>query len=66
MNKCNVDSTYFEDFALIVFLEIVGKDVCEHQGSSALAQNIDGLLQELNLDPGHIVLLHFFHLVLRG
>ena len=56
---------YLEKFALVVPFEIVGEDVGVHEGAPALAQNVHGLLQELDFDPGHVVLLHLLHLVLQ-
>jgi len=49
---------------LVVFSEVVSKDVCVHQRTPAFTQNIQTLLKELDLDPGHVVLLHLLHLVL--
>ena len=55
--------THFKYSGLVVFPEIVGKDIGVHQSTPTLAQDVQAFLQELNLDPGHVVLLHFFHLV---
>ena len=32
---------------------------------AALAEDVNRLLQELHLDPGHVVLLHLLHLLLH-
>ena len=61
-NRC---PAYLKNLTLVVLLEIVGEDVGEHQGSPALTQDVDGLPQELHLDPRHVVLLHLVHLVLE-
>jgi hypothetical protein len=42
-------ATYLEDGGLVVFSEVVGKDVGVHQGPPALTQDIQALLQELDL-----------------
>ena len=57
--------THLEDSRLIVFPQIVGEDVGVHQGSTTLTEDVKTLLQELNLNPGHVVLLHLLHLVLH-
>ncbi len=54
---------YLEDDRLVVLLEVERKDVGEHERGAALAQHIHGLLQELHLDPWHVVLLHLLHLL---
>lgn len=53
-----------KDQRLIVLTQIIRKHIGAHQRLPALAQNIDGLLKELHLDPGHIVLLHLLHFLL--
>lgn len=55
---------FLEDDRLIRLLQIVGEAVGEHQRLSALAQHVDGLLEELHLDPAHVVRLHLLHLLL--
>ena len=55
---------YLENFALVVFPQVISKNVSVHQSSSALAQNVHGLFQELNFDPGHVMLLHLVHFLL--
>lgn len=50
-----------EDHRLIILPQIVRKHVGAHQRLATLAQDVDGLLQKLDLNPGHVVLLHFFH-----
>lgn len=56
--------TYLKDNGLIVFFEVEGKDVGVHERGTALAEHVNGFLQELDLDPGHVVLLHLLHLLL--
>ena len=46
---------YLKDDGLVVLLEVESEDVCEHERGAALAQHVHGLLQELHLDPGHVV-----------
>lgn len=53
-----------EDDRLVGLLQVVGEAVGEHQRLSALAQHVDGLLEELHLDPAHVVRLHLLHLLL--
>ena len=53
--------SYLKDNGLVVFLEIEGKDIGEHERLSALAQHINSLLEELHFNPGHVVLLHLLH-----
>ena len=53
-----------EQLALIILLEVIREHVGEHEGSATLAQDVHCLLEELHLDPGHVVLLHLLHLVL--
>ena len=50
---------------IVVFLQIVGKDISVHECPAALAEDVEALLEELDLDPGHVVLLHLAHLVLN-
>lgn len=50
---------------LVVLPKVVGKDVGVHQCTPALAKDVQALLQELDLNPGHVVLLHLLHLVLH-
>ena len=54
-----------KDGRLVVLFEIVGEDIGVHQCPSALTEDVEGLFQELNLDPRHVVLLHLLHLVLH-
>ena len=54
---------YLENNGVIISLQIKGKDVGVHKRASALGEDVDGLLEELDLDPGHVMLLHFFHLL---
>lgn len=56
--------SYLKNNGLVVLLEVEGKDVSEHECGAALAQHIHSLLQKLHLNPGHVVLLHLFHLLL--
>lgn len=39
-----------EDHRLVVLLQIIRKHICAHKRLTALAQNVNGLLQKLNLD----------------
>ena len=56
---------YLKYDGLVVLLEVEGKHVGIHKGLAAQTQDVDGFLQELNLDPRHVVLLHLLHLVLH-
>ena len=56
---------HLEQLALIVPLEIVCKDIGEHERPPALAEDVHSLLEELDLDPAHVVLLHLVHLFLK-
>lgn len=56
---------YLEDNGLIILFEVEGKDVCVHECGTALAEDVDRFLQELDLDPRHVVLLHLLHLLLH-
>ena len=56
---------YLKDFTLVVFPQIVGKDVSVHQSPPTLAQDVHGLFQKLHFDPRHVVLLHLIHLLLH-
>ena len=56
---------YLKDFTLVVFPQIISKDVGVHQSPPTLAQNVHGLLQKLYFDPRHVVLLHLIHLLLH-
>ena len=58
-------ATHLEDGRLVVFPQVVGKHVGVHQSATALTEDVQTLLQELNLNPGHVVLLHLLHLVLH-
>lgn len=55
---------YLKNNGLVVLLEVEGEDISEHECGAALAQHIHSLLQKLHLNPGHVVLLHFLHLLL--
>ena len=57
--------TYLKDGRLIIFPQVVGKHISVHQGATTLTEDVKTLLEELNLNPGHIVLLHLLHLVLH-
>jgi len=50
---------------LVVLSQVICKDVSVHQRTTTLAQDVQTLLEELDLDPGHVVLLHLLHLVLH-
>ncbi len=58
--------SYLENNGLVILAQIVGKYICVHECSSAFAQNIHCFLEELCLDPGHVVLLHFLHFFLEN
>lgn len=57
--------SYLKDNGLVVLLEVESEHVSEHERGAALAQHVHSLLQELHLDPGHVVLLHLLHLLLH-
>ena len=57
--------THLEDGRLVVFPQVVGKHISVHQGATTLTEDVQTLLQELHLNPGHVVLLHLLHLVLH-
>jgi hypothetical protein len=60
-------SPYLKNHRLVVFPQVVGKDVCVHERLPALAQDVHSLFQELYFNPGHVVLLHLLHFLLdRG
>jgi len=50
---------------LVVLSQVICKDISVHQRTTTLAQDVQTLLEELDLDPGHVVLLHLLHLVLH-
>lgn len=54
----------FEDHRLVVLLQVVGKHIRVHERLPALAEDVNGPLEELHLNPAHVVLLHLFHLLL--
>ena len=56
---------YLKDFTLVVFPQIISKDVGVHQSPATLAEDVKTLLEELDLYPGHVVLLHLLHLILQ-
>ena len=45
----NAIKNYFKDNRLVIFLQIVSKDIRVHQRLSTLAQNVHSLFQELDL-----------------
>ena len=57
--------SYLKNSGLVVLPKVVSKDVGVHQCTPALAEDVQALLQELDLNPGHVVLLHLLHLVLH-
>lgn len=59
-----VNSSYLKDNGLIILFEVEGKDVCVHECGTTLAEDINCFLQELDLNPWHVVLLHLFHFLL--
>ena len=50
---------------VIILFQIERERIRVHQSLAAEAEHVDGLAQELHLDPGHVVLLHLLHLVLH-
>jgi hypothetical protein len=58
----NGDATDLKDDGLVVLAQVEGKDVGVHKGGTTQAQDVHSLLQELHLNPRHVVLLHLFHL----
>lgn len=60
--KAQTTLPYLKDNGLVVFLQVESKDIGVHQSLPTATEDIDGHLQELNLDPGHAVLLHLLHL----
>lgn len=57
--------SYLKDNGLIILFEVEGKDVSVHECGTTLAEDVDCFLQELHLNPWHVVLLHFLHLLLH-
>ena len=55
--------TCLKNNGVIISFQVKGKDVGVHERAPALGEDIDGLLEELDFDPGHVVLLHFLHLL---
>lgn len=51
-----------KDDGLVVLDQVVSKHVGIHECLPTQTQHIDALLEELHLDPGHVVVLHLFHL----
>jgi hypothetical protein len=47
--KDDITNTNLEYGGLVVFLEVVGKDVGVHERTPTLAQDVQALLQELDL-----------------
>lgn len=60
----NGRASYLKDNGLIILFEVEGKDVGVHERGTALAEDVDRFFQELDLNPGHVVLLHLLHLLL--
>ena len=52
---------YLKNDWLIIFAKVEGENVSVHERLSTLAKNVDGFLQELYLNPRHVVLLHVLH-----
>ena len=59
-----LEGIYLEDDRLVVLHKVESEDVGEHEGLTTLTQNVDRFLQELHLNPRHVVLLHLLHLEL--
>lgn len=53
-----------EDVSDVVAHEVEGERVGVHQRPSAIAENVDGLLKELSLNPGESEQLHLLGLLL--
>jgi len=49
---------------LVVFPKVVGEDIGVHESAPALTEDVQALLEKLDLNPGHVVLLHFLHFIL--
>ena len=50
-SSLKVSLVVLKDGRLVVLFEIVGEDIGVHQRSPALAEDVQGLLEELDLDP---------------
>lgn len=57
--------SYLKDNGLVILFEVESEDVSVHECGTALAEHIDCFLQELHLNPGHVVLLHLLHFLLH-
>ena len=57
--------SYLKVQGVIVLLQVISKDIGVHESSAALTEDVKALLEELDFDPGHVVLLHLLHLVLH-
>lgn len=57
--------SYLKDNGLVILFEVESEDISVHECGTTLAEDIDCFLQELHLDPGHVVLLHLLHLLLH-
>jgi len=53
--------TYFENNRLVVSLQEECENVCIHECLPALAQDVDGFLEELDFYPRHVQRLHLLH-----
>ena len=52
-----------KDRGLIILHQVEGECVSVHEGSAAIGENVHTLHEELDLDPGHFVLLQLPHLL---
>lgn len=55
--------SYLKYKRLVVTLQVEGKDIGVHEDLATLTQYVDGSFEKLNLDPRHVVLHHFLHLL---
>ena len=55
--------SYLKDNGLVILFEVESEDISVHECGTTLAEDINCFLQELHLDPGHVVLLHLLHLL---
>lgn len=53
--------SYLKDNGLVILFEVESEDISVHECGTTLAEDINCFLQELHLNPGHVVLLHLFH-----
>jgi len=46
---------YLKNLGLVVSGQVVSEDIGIHEGLSAETESVDGFVEELNLDPWHVV-----------